>query len=156
MFFVFTQANKIALETKKLLVDSNRVEISQAVFEETLFNALRAKGFGYEYIRRYKMIRQFNHLRQPLVILIGGAPWTGGWGREALAGGYVSGKALFTRQASGDLQICHWVSKLSVEPATLFDLPLQLFIIYPHHYPSFSQASRPSRSSWPRGSTCPM
>lgn len=58
----------------------------QSELESILFDIMRSKGFGDAYIRCYKVVTQFYQLRQPLVILICGAPWTGGWG-----GGWMSG-----------------------------------------------------------------
>lgn len=49
----------------------------QAKLEEVLFSIVRSKGFDEAYIDCYRMVTQFYQSRQPLVIIICGAAWTG-------------------------------------------------------------------------------
>ena len=49
----------------------------QEHFEAILFNVLRARGFGDEYVDRYKMVTKFFQQRRPLIVLICGVPCTG-------------------------------------------------------------------------------
>ncbi|KXZ45168.1 hypothetical protein GPECTOR_57g458 [Gonium pectorale] len=72
-----TKAVKIALELKKHLVDNDKLNVSQAELEETLFSLMRAKGYGQPYIDCYRTVSAFYTLRQPLVIVVCGAPCTG-------------------------------------------------------------------------------
>ncbi|GLC37008.1 hypothetical protein PLESTM_000530700 [Pleodorina starrii] len=72
-----TKAIKIALELKKHLVDHDKLSVSQEELEETLFSLMRAKGYGQAYIDCYRTVSEFYQLRQPLVILLCGAPCTG-------------------------------------------------------------------------------
>ena len=73
-----TQAVKIALELKKALVDQNRLNVSQAELEEMLFTLMQRRGFGPQpYIFAYRTVAAFYQRRQPLVLLLMGAPWTG-------------------------------------------------------------------------------
>ncbi|KAJ8748068.1 hypothetical protein K2173_012625 [Erythroxylum novogranatense] len=65
-------AVKIALELKKLLVDNSLLDVSQSDLEANLF-----KGYGEEYINRYKMMTRFHHQRVPLVILVCGTACVG-------------------------------------------------------------------------------
>jgi hypothetical protein len=51
--------------------------IAQAHFEDILFHIMRSRGFGDEYVQRYKMVTQFFQQRRPLIILICGVPCTG-------------------------------------------------------------------------------
>ncbi len=48
--------------------------------EEILFDLMRQRGYGQAYIDCYRTVSAFYQLRQPLVILICGAPCTGGPG----------------------------------------------------------------------------
>ncbi|XP_009787843.2 P-loop NTPase domain-containing protein LPA1 homolog 2-like isoform X2 [Nicotiana sylvestris] len=70
-------AIKIALELKKLLVDNSLLDVSQSDLEANLFKLMERRGFGQEYINRYKMITRFHHLRVPLVILVCGTACVG-------------------------------------------------------------------------------
>eukprot|EP00887_Chlorella_sp_A99_P007753 scaffold20.g7753.t1 len=73
-------AVKIALELKKQLVDSERLEITQACgeeLEEALFGVMRARGFGEEYVRRFRTITRFYQEKRPLIVLICGSACTG-------------------------------------------------------------------------------
>ena len=49
-------AIKIALELKKLLVDLSLLDVSQADLETNLFLLMNRRGFGEEYVSRYKMM----------------------------------------------------------------------------------------------------
>lgn len=49
----------------------------QAKLEEVLFSIVRSKGFDEAYIDCYRMVTQFYQSRQPLVVIICGAAWTG-------------------------------------------------------------------------------
>ncbi|KAH9332007.1 hypothetical protein KI387_004115, partial [Taxus chinensis] len=49
-------AIKIALELKKLLVDNSLLDVSQSDLEANLFKLMERRGFGEEYINRYKMM----------------------------------------------------------------------------------------------------
>lgn len=46
-------------------------------FEAILFNVMRTRGFGDEYVERYKMVTKFFQQRRPLIVLICGVPCTG-------------------------------------------------------------------------------
>ncbi|GLI69616.1 hypothetical protein VaNZ11_014283 [Volvox africanus] len=72
-----TKAVKIALELKKHLVDHDKLSVSQDELEETLFSLMREKGYGQAYIDCYRTVSEFYQLRQPLVIILCGAPCTG-------------------------------------------------------------------------------
>lgn len=49
----------------------------QAELETIMFSVMRSKGFGDEYINRYKMVNQFFQQKRPLIILICGSACTG-------------------------------------------------------------------------------
>ncbi|XP_075084962.1 uncharacterized protein LOC107761597 [Nicotiana tabacum] len=70
-------AVKIALDLKKLLVDNSLLDVSQADLEANLFKLMERRGFGEEYIKRYKMMTRFYHQRIPLVILVCGTACVG-------------------------------------------------------------------------------
>ncbi|KAI4338776.1 hypothetical protein MLD38_023789 [Melastoma candidum] len=70
-------AIKIALELKKLLIDNSLLDVSQSDLEANLFKLMERRGFGEEYINRYKMMTRFHHQRVPLVILICGTACVG-------------------------------------------------------------------------------
>lgn len=70
-------AIKIALELKKLLVDNSLLDVSQSDLEANLFKLMERRGFGEEYISRYKMMTRFHHQRIPLVILVCGTACVG-------------------------------------------------------------------------------
>uniref|UniRef100_A0A2P2JQ98 Uncharacterized protein MANES_06G133800 n=1 Tax=Rhizophora mucronata TaxID=61149 RepID=A0A2P2JQ98_RHIMU len=70
-------AIKIALELKKLLVDNSLLDVSQTDLEANLFKLMERRGYGEEYINRYKMMTRFHHQRVPLVILVGGTACVG-------------------------------------------------------------------------------
>ncbi|KAJ3681857.1 hypothetical protein LUZ60_014430 [Juncus effusus] len=70
-------AIKIALELKKLLVDNSLLDVSQSDLEANLFKLMERRGYGEEYINRYKMMTKFHHQRVPLVILVCGTACTG-------------------------------------------------------------------------------
>lgn len=73
----YMKAVKIALEVKKYLVDGNHFDITQGNLEEILFHIMSNKGYGEEYVKRYKMVTAFHQQRRPLIILLCGAPCTG-------------------------------------------------------------------------------
>lgn len=63
---------------------------AQAELEAILFSVMRSKGFGDEFINRYRMVNQFFQQKRPLVILICGSACTGapaGGGAGAGRGG---------------------------------------------------------------------
>ncbi|RLN40414.1 uncharacterized protein C2845_PM01G00050 [Panicum miliaceum] len=70
-------AIKIALELKKLLVDNSLLDVSQSDLEANLFKLMQKRGYGEDYINRYKMMTRFHHQRVPLVILVCGTACTG-------------------------------------------------------------------------------
>ncbi|KAH9607370.1 hypothetical protein KSS87_020141 [Heliosperma pusillum] len=93
-------AIKIALELKKLLIDNSLLDVSQTDLEANLFKVSRIlfahvwysicyelmiyhtelmerRGYGVEYINRYKLMTRFHHQRVPLVILVCGTACTG-------------------------------------------------------------------------------
>ncbi|XP_020259311.1 uncharacterized protein LOC109835716 isoform X1 [Asparagus officinalis] len=70
-------AIKIALELKKLLIDNSLLDVSQADLEANLFKLMERRGYGEEYINRYKMMTRFHHQRVPLVILVCGTACAG-------------------------------------------------------------------------------
>ncbi|XP_038888801.1 uncharacterized protein LOC120078587 isoform X2 [Benincasa hispida] len=49
-------AIKIALELKKLLVDNSLLDVSQSDLEANIFKLMERRGYGEEYINRYKMM----------------------------------------------------------------------------------------------------
>ncbi|KAA8533877.1 hypothetical protein F0562_031394 [Nyssa sinensis] len=70
-------AIKIALELKKLLIDNSLLDVSQSDLEANLFKLMERRGYGEEYISRYKMMTRFHHQRVPLVILVCGTACVG-------------------------------------------------------------------------------
>ncbi|KAL6645320.1 hypothetical protein ACP70R_016928 [Stipagrostis hirtigluma subsp. patula] len=70
-------AVKIALDLKKLLVDNSLLDVSQSDLEANLFKLMEKRGYGEDYINRYKMMTRFHHQRVPLVILVCGTACTG-------------------------------------------------------------------------------
>lgn len=70
-------AIKIALELKKLLIDNSLLDVSQSDLEANLFKLMERRGYGKEYIDRYKMMTRFHHQRVPLVILVCGTACVG-------------------------------------------------------------------------------
>ncbi|KAM7273055.1 hypothetical protein ACFE04_027719 [Oxalis oulophora] len=70
-------AVKIALELKKLLTDNSLLDVSQSDLEVNLFKLMERRGYGEEYINRYKMMTRFHHQRVPLVILVCGTACVG-------------------------------------------------------------------------------
>ncbi|XP_004514506.1 P-loop NTPase domain-containing protein LPA1 homolog 1 isoform X2 [Cicer arietinum] len=70
-------AIKIALELKKLLIDNSLLDVSQTDLEVNLFKLMERRGYGEEYINRYKMMTRFHHQRVPLVILVCGTACVG-------------------------------------------------------------------------------
>ncbi|XP_038992307.1 uncharacterized protein LOC120115767 isoform X2 [Hibiscus syriacus] len=70
-------AIKIALELKKLLIDNSLLDVSQTDLEANLFKLMERRGYGEEYINRYRMMTRFHHQRVPLVILVCGTACVG-------------------------------------------------------------------------------
>lgn len=70
-------AIKISLELKKLLIDNSLLDVSQSDLEANLFKLMERRGYGAEYIERYKMMTRFHHQRTPLVILVCGTACVG-------------------------------------------------------------------------------
>ncbi|KAG6552523.1 hypothetical protein Mapa_005943 [Marchantia paleacea] len=70
-------AIKISLELKKLLIDNSLLDVSQSDLEANLFKLMDRRGFGAEYIDRYKMMTRFHHQRVPLIILVCGTACVG-------------------------------------------------------------------------------
>lgn len=70
-------AVKIALELKKLLVDNSLLDVSQSDLEANLFKLMERRGYGEEYINRYRMMTRFHHQRVPFVILVCGTACVG-------------------------------------------------------------------------------
>eukprot|EP00250_Pteridium_aquilinum_P035787 c9933_g1_i1 orf=188-1594(-) len=70
-------AIKISLELKKLLIDNSLFDVSQSDLEANLFKLMERRGYGEEYINRYKMMTRFHHQRVPLVILVCGTACVG-------------------------------------------------------------------------------
>lgn len=75
-------ANKIALELKKDLVDQGLLSLSQRDLEDHLFRIMETKGYGDIYRERFSMTLKFHHQRVPLIIIIAG---TGCIGKSFLA-----------------------------------------------------------------------
>ncbi|EFJ08594.1 hypothetical protein SELMODRAFT_448010 [Selaginella moellendorffii] len=70
-------AIKIALELKKLLVDNSLLDVSQTDLEANVFKLMERRGYGTDYINRYKMMTRFHHQRIPLIILVCGTACVG-------------------------------------------------------------------------------
>eukprot|EP00899_Mesostigma_viride_P008482 jgi/Mesvir1/17635/Mv08857-RA.1 len=70
-------AIKVALELKKLMVDQGLLDVSQADLEWNLFKVMEQRGYGSQYISRYRMMTRFHHRRVPLAILLCGCPCIG-------------------------------------------------------------------------------
>lgn len=65
------------MEVKKWLVDNDKLDVTQDELEAVLFSSMRAKGFGDEHVRLYRMVNSFQQSKRPLIVLICGAPSTG-------------------------------------------------------------------------------
>eukprot|EP00897_Mesotaenium_endlicherianum_P007861 jgi/Mesen1/7102/ME000369S06424 len=70
-------AIKIALELKKLLVDASLLDVSQADLEANLFKLMERRGYGAEYVSRYRMMTRFHQERVPLIVLVCGTACVG-------------------------------------------------------------------------------
>eukprot|EP00850_Spirogloea_muscicola_P018694 SM000174S03349 [mRNA] locus=s174:132010:135117:+ [translate_table: standard] len=70
-------AIKIALELKKLLVDNSLLDVSQVDLEANLFKLMERRGFGPEYVSRYRMMTRFHQERVPLIVLVCGTACVG-------------------------------------------------------------------------------
>ena len=66
------KAMRISLELKKILVDNNLLDLPQADLDSHLFHIMAVKGFGGEYVRRYRRVIRFYQARVPLMVLICG------------------------------------------------------------------------------------
>jgi 2-phosphoglycerate kinase len=71
------EAVRLALQLKKALVDTDRLEISQEELEHTLFAIMHSNGYGAEFVSRYSLVTAFNKQRLPVIILIAGTPFSG-------------------------------------------------------------------------------
>jgi hypothetical protein len=71
------EAVRLALQLKKALVDTDRLEISQEELELTLFAIMQGSSYGAEFVSRYRLVTAFNRQRLPVIILIAGAPFAG-------------------------------------------------------------------------------
>ncbi|CAK9218730.1 unnamed protein product [Sphagnum troendelagicum] len=70
-------AVKISSELKMLLIDNSLLDVSQSDLEANLFKLMERRGYGTEYINRYKMMTMFHHQRLPLIILVCGTACVG-------------------------------------------------------------------------------
>ncbi|XP_050387495.1 uncharacterized protein LOC126803801 [Argentina anserina] len=68
---------KIALDLKKLLVDNSLLDVSQSDLEDNLFKLMEQRGYGEDYVKRYRMMTRFHHQRVPLVIIVCGTSCVG-------------------------------------------------------------------------------
>lgn len=50
-----------------------------------LFELLRRRGYGDDYVRRYQMVTAFFQQKRPLIILVAGSACTGARGRGGRA-----------------------------------------------------------------------
>ena len=50
---------KVTLEVKKMLIESNQLEITQAALEQLLFDVLSKFGYKEKFVNRYRMISTF-------------------------------------------------------------------------------------------------
>jgi hypothetical protein len=71
------EAVRLALQLKKALVDSGRLEISQEELELTLFAIMQGSSYGAEFVSRYRLVTAFTSQRLPVIILIAGTPFAG-------------------------------------------------------------------------------
>ena len=53
-------AIKISLELKKLLVDGDMLDLSQAALEAALFRVMARRSFGEDFISRFRMVTSFH------------------------------------------------------------------------------------------------
>lgn len=53
------------------------LEMVQEGLEATLFAIMEGRGFGADYMERYKMVSNFFQQRRPLIVLICGIPCSG-------------------------------------------------------------------------------
>jgi 2-phosphoglycerate kinase len=67
----------MTLDVKKMLVESNKLEISQAELEERLFMVMEKSGYNESYVKRYKMITTFYQKRLPFIIIVAGTECMG-------------------------------------------------------------------------------
>jgi 2-phosphoglycerate kinase len=68
---------RLALQLKKTLVDSDRLEIGQEELEHTLFAIMHSNSYGPQFVSRYRLVTAFNSQRLPVIILIAGTPFSG-------------------------------------------------------------------------------
>ena len=69
----YESAVKVALEVKKHLVDSDQLDVTQSRLEAEIFRHLRQRGFGEDYVARYRLLSAFHQRRRPLVVTLGGS-----------------------------------------------------------------------------------
>lgn len=69
----YESAVKVALEVKKWLVDNDLLDIPQPRLEAAVFRFLRQRGFGEEYVQRYKLLSAFHQSRRPLLLVVCGS-----------------------------------------------------------------------------------
>lgn len=67
----------MTLEVKKMLIESNQMELTQEQLEHYLFDILSRMGYGESYVKRYKMITTFYQKRLPFIIMIAGTDCMG-------------------------------------------------------------------------------
>ncbi|KAF8283435.1 ATP/GTP nucleotide-binding protein [Trypanosoma cruzi] len=72
-----TVAVKVSLDLKKLLVDQEKLEISQAELEAATFLMMAQYGYGEAHAKLFPVITRFYVERVPLVILIAGSGYCG-------------------------------------------------------------------------------
>lgn len=81
---VFGQYKTAPASAKHDVAQSTQTPIPHAVpcpqpeLEELLFDIMRSKGFGDQYVRRYRLVTAFHMQRRPLIVFIGGTACTGG------------------------------------------------------------------------------
>lgn len=72
----YDAAVKVALEVKKQLVDSDQLDVEAASFEGAVFNVMRQRHYGDEFIALYREVTSFHTKRAPLIVLICGGVCT--------------------------------------------------------------------------------
>lgn len=80
-----------------------------------VFGLLRARGYGDDYVARYRLVARFFQQKRPLIILIAGSACTGAAGRarkprKAHGGLAVQGMEHGTCRASASLAALHLLS----------------------------------------------
>lgn len=67
----------IALHLKKLLVDSNHLDVTLQQLHEYLWFLLQEYGYGTAYFSRYQLLMNFHYQQRPIIVLIYGNNFTG-------------------------------------------------------------------------------